>query len=301
MKTPGVLFLPLLMQLLSLWAHPVRAQTLARIQQSGHVSLGYLADQQPFSFGASDGKPSGYAVDLCGAVVDALKARLQFPDLQAKYVLVTRANGLDMVESGQVDVLCAAVPETLKTRERVSFSIPIYVGGLGVVVRADAPSAFKRALNGGVARTGPTWRATINGGLQNRSYAVLAGSPTESLVRERITTMGVIAKVVPIQTYEMGAGMLERGEVDALFGDRATLTTLAAQHSSGAGLEVLDRRFTLDPAGLVIQRSDENLRLAVDTALSALYRSGAVLTTYSRHFGEPTETARLLFLAYSLP
>ena len=300
MNILGVLLLALVMQLLSIWADPVRAQTLARIQQSGQVSLGFLADQPPFSFQASDGKPGGYAVDLCGAVVDSLKARLQFPELRVKYVRVTRANGLDMVESGQVDVLCAAVPETLKARERVSFSIPIYVGGLGVVVRADAPPALKRVLNGEVARTGPTWRATINGGLQNRSYAVLAGSPAESLVRERITTMGVIAKVVPVKTYEAAVGMLERGQVDALFGDRATLTTLAVGRNQ-TELEVLDRRFTLDPAGLVIQRSDENFRLAVDAALSGLYRSGAVLTTYSRHFGEPTETARLLFQAYGLP
>jgi len=225
---------------------------------------------------------------------------LQFPDLRAKYVRVTRANGMDMVVSGQVDVLCAAIPETLKARERVSFSIPIYVGGLGVMVRADAPAALKRVLNGEVARTGPNWRATINGGLQNRSYAVLAGSRAESLVHEGITTMGVIAKVAPVKTYEAGVGMLERGQVDALFGDRATLTTLAAGRRE-AELDVLDRRFTLDPAGLVVQRSDENFRLAVDAALSGLYRSGAILTTYSRHFGEPSETARLLFQAYSLP
>src|SRR5436309_2282251 len=109
MNTPGVLLLALMMQLLSVWAHPLWAQTLARIQQSGQVSLGFLADQPPFSFQASDGKPGGYAVDLCGAVVETLKTRLQFPDLRAKYVRVTRANGLDMVESGQVDVLCVAV------------------------------------------------------------------------------------------------------------------------------------------------------------------------------------------------
>lgn len=300
MNTVRVLLLALVMQLLSVWGHPVYAQTLARIQQSGQVSLGYLADQAPFSFQASDGKPGGYAVDLCNAVVESLKTRLQFPELRAKYVRVTRANGLDMVESGQVDVLCAAVPETLKDRERVSFSIPIYVGGLGVLVRADAPPAFKKVLNGEVARTGPTWRATVNGGLQNRSYAVLQGSATESLVRERVTTMGVIAKVVPVKTYAAGVGMLESGQVDAVFGDRAMLTTLAAERN-GAELEVLERRFTLDPAGLALQRSDENFRLAVDTALSRLYRSGDVLATYSRHFGEPTETARFLFQAYSLP
>ena len=296
MKTLGVL-LVLMMQLLG---HPVRAQTLARIQRSGQVSLGFLADQPPFSFQAADGKPGGYAVDLCGAVVDTLKARLQFPQLRTKYVRVTRANGLDMVESGQVDVLCAAVPETLKARERVSFSVPIYVGGLGVLVRADAPPALKKVLNGEVAHTGPSWRATINGGLQNRAYAVLAGSDTESLVRESITAFGVIAKVVPIKTYEAGVGMLERAQVDAVFGDRAMLTTIAAGRN-GAELEVLERRFTLDPAGLVLQRSDENFRLAVDTALSRLYRSGDVLAIYSRHFGEPTETARLLLQAYSLP
>lgn len=300
MNTLGVLLLAMMMQVLSLWAQPLRAQTLARIQQSGRINLGFLADQPPFSFQAADGKPGGYAVDLCGAVVDTLKARLRFPELRAQYVRVSRANELNMVESGQVDVLCEAVPETLEARARVSFSIPIFVGGLGVVVRADAAPALKKVLNGQVARTGPTWRATINGGLENRTYAVLAGSGTESLVRERITTLGVIAKVVPVKTYEAGVGLLERGQADALFGDRAMLTTVAAGRNEPE-LEVLDRRFTLAPAGLVVQRGDENFRLAVDTALSKLYRSGGVLALYSQHFGEPSETARLLFQAYSLP
>ena len=47
MNTLGVLLLALMMQLLSIWVHPVRAQTLARIQQSGQVSLKPLRGDAP--------------------------------------------------------------------------------------------------------------------------------------------------------------------------------------------------------------------------------------------------------------
>ena len=275
-------------------------QTLERIQKSGQINLGFLVDQPPFSYQSADGKPGGYVIELCGAVVETLRARLQFRELRPKYVRVERTNGLEMVETGQVDLLCVAVPETLKARERVSFSIPIYVGGIGVVVRTNAPPALVKVLSGQVAHSGPNWRATVNGGLEYNVYAVFAGTTSESWVRERLTGLGVIAKVVPVKTYEAGLNMVQGGQADAFFGDRAVLTTLAAQRQE-SDLQVLDRRFTVEPAALVLQRGDENFRLAVDTALSQLYRSGNVLVNYSRHFGAPTETARMLFQAYSLP
>jgi polar amino acid transport system substrate-binding protein len=285
-------------------AGEVHAQTLARIQRAGRINVGYLTEQPPFSYTGPDRRPKGYAVDLCNSVVEGLRTRLHFPELIANYVPANRATALELVESGQIDILCGAVPETLKARERVSFSIPIYVGGIGVLVRADAPAVLTRILNGQVPHTGPTWRATINGGLESRVYAVLAGSTSESWVRERLTSAGVIAKVVTVRTQEAGIALVRQKQADAFFADRMSLQTYVTEvkgSDSTSELTVLDRRFTLEPAALALTRGDEDFRLAVDTALSHLYRSSDILPTYTRYFGEPTETARMLFQAYAVP
>lgn len=289
-----------LVQLLCATAALAQTQTLERIQKSGQVNLGYLADQPPFSYQSGDGKIDGYVIELCRAVVQTLRERLRFPQLHPNYVRVDRSNGLEMVESGRVDLLCSAVPETLAARQRVSFSIPVYLGGIGVAVRTNAPAALVRVLSGQVAHSGPNWRATINGGLEYNVYAVFAGTTSESWVRERLTGLGVIARVVPVKTYGAGLQMVASGQADAFFADRAVLTTTAAQRQD-SDLQVLERRFTSEPAALVLQRGDENFRLAVDTALSGLYRSGKVLDDYSRYFGTPTGSVQMLFEAYGLP
>jgi putrescine:ornithine antiporter len=277
------------------------AQTLARIQQSGAINIGFIVDQPPFSYESADRKPRGYAVEMCQQVADELKKRLAESSLSVNYLPTTPLRGLDMVQAGQIDVLCGAITETLKVREHASFSIPIYVTGVGALVREDASPALLRVLNGEVPHTGPTWRATVNSGLSNHTYAVHAGSTSDALVRERITTLGVIAKVITVRTYEEGIQMVADKRADAFFADRVILTTAVAQRRNGGALRVLDRRFTLEPVALLVQRGDEDFRLLVDTVLSRLYRSGGYASVYTRSFGEPSDTAKLLFQAYALP
>lgn len=277
------------------------AQTLARIQQAAAINLGFVPDLSPFSSRSPDGRPRGYAVELCQYVAGVLEGRLGLPNLAQNDIAVSAADGLNMLERGEIDLFCGPVSETLKTRERVSFSIPIYVSGIGALVRKDAPASLLRVLNGEVAHTGPKWRATVNAGLANHVYAVQAGSTSEAWVRERIAMLGVIAKVVTVDAYEKGIEMVARKRADAYFADRAVLATRIAQSENGADLQVLDRRFTLEPMALAVLRGDEDFRLVVDAALSELYRSDGYAPTYSRYFGKPTDTALLLFKAYALP
>jgi polar amino acid transport system substrate-binding protein len=175
------------------------------------------------------------------------------------------------------------------------------VSGVSALVRKDASPALLRVLNGQVAHTGPTWRATINAGLANQTFAVYGASTTESWVREKIANLGVLAKVVTVSKYDAGVDLVAQGKADAFFGDRAVLTRYAIQRGEGEELEVVDRRFTLEPLAMAMHRGDEDFRLAVDTALSRLYSSGTYVRTYSTYFGPPTDTARLLFQAHALP
>ncbi len=292
----GVLLLIAVLLPVASWA-----QTLPRIESTRAINIGYVPDQPPFSSTTSDRRAEGYAVDLCRQIVAALEARMAVSRLAVSYVPTSAAGGIELIEKGEIDLLCGAITETRSARVRVSFSIPIYITGIGALVRKDAPPALLRALNGEVPHTGPTWRATVNAGLSNQTYAVYAGSTSEARVRERIATTGVIARVVPVESHERGIELVSAGKAGAFFDDRILLTTLVSLRKDADELMVLDRRYTLEPAALALRRGDEDFRLAVDTALSDLYRSGQYLRTYARHFGEPTETAQLLFQAHALP
>jgi putrescine:ornithine antiporter len=276
-------------------------QTLERIQSTRTLNIGFVTDQPPFSFVDHNKQPAGYAVDLCKYITASLEARLALSRLSVTNVPTSTTAGLEMVERGELDMLCGAITQTREARAHVSFSIPIYVSGIGALVRKDASPALLRALNGEVPHTGPTWRATINAGLSNQTYAVYAGSTSEQQVRERIATTGVIARVVPVRTHEEGVDMVAQRKASAFFDDRVVLKSYVALRKDSGDLRVIDRRFTLEPVGIALRRGDEDFRLAVDTALSDLYRSGQYIPTYARHFGEPTETARMLFQAYALP
>jgi putrescine:ornithine antiporter len=278
-----------------------RAQTLEHIQSTRTLNIGFITDQPPFSFVDDHKQPAGYAVDLCKYITASLEARLALSRVSVTNVPTSTAAGLDMIERGELDMLCGAITQTREAREHVSFSIPIYVSGIGALVRKDAPPSLLRILNGEVPHTGPTWRATINAGLSNQTYAVYADSTSEQKVRERIATTGVIARIVPVRTHEEGVAMVAQRKASAFFDDRVVLTSYAALGRGSRELIVLDRRYTLEPVGIALRRGDEDFRLAVDTALSDLYRSGQYIPTYSRHFGDPSETAQQLFQAFALP
>ena len=276
------------------------AQTLERIQAARAINIGYVAGQPPFTT-SGDPRPAGYLIELCRYVTGVLGSRLGITNLSVKYVPTTADAAFGALSRGEMDLFCGPASATLAERERVSFSIPVYVTGVGALVRKDASPALMRVLNGQVAHTGPTWRATVNAGLANQTFVVYSGTTTEAWVRERIATLGVLAKVVTVSKYEQGVDLVAQGKADVLFGDRAVLTRYAAQRGEGEDLQVIDRRFTLEPIALAIQRGDEDFRLAVDTALSRLYSSGTYERTYATYFGQPSETARLLFKAYALP
>jgi len=274
------------------------SQTLDRIQRAQVINLGFATDRAPFSSVSNAGNPRGYAIDMCLQVVEELKQRV--PNLQVYFVPMYGATDLSLVEQDKVDLSCSAIPETLRVRERVSFSIPIYFTGIGALVRKDAPPALIRVLSGKISHTGPTWRATVNAGLANHNYAIHSGTVSEAWVRERVARLGVIVKLTVVDSYAAGLQAVRERKVDAFFADRAGLDSAVARESSEQELLVLERRFTVEPMALAMKRGDEDFRLFVDTALAKLYRSGNYMNTYVAYFGEPSAAAQMLFEAYGL-
>lgn len=290
----------LLLACLALLPLLATADTLERVRSNNSVTLGYLPDLAPFS-SESNGTASGFSVTLCLRVVDQLKSELGLPDLQVKYVPLSAGSGPQAVSAGQVDLMCTPAPETLELRKAVSFSIPVYTGGLAVAVSKDAAPELLNVLNGEVAHTGPTWRATINRGLANHTYASIEGGITEAWIREEMRMLGVVATLVTVKNHQEGLRLVAEGKADAFFGERMVLKSTLDQTPEDEELMVLDRLFNFVPAGLALARADEDFRLLVDTVLSDMYHSGEMERVYRQYLGEPGDATRMLFKVYALP
>lgn len=273
------------------------AQTLERIKSDGVFNVGYVQDAAPFSYAATGGQVQGYSIDLCKRVADGVKSKLGLSSLNVKYTATSVSEGLRKLAGGSVDILCGSITDTLERRAKVSFSMTIYNSGIGALISEDSPKELVRVLEGKVAHTGPTWRATINQGLARHTYAVHKGTVTEDWVRKRIASLGVIATIVEVDEHQQGVDMVADGKADVYFADHAILAYYGK--AQGVKVKVLERYATYEPIALGVERGDADMRLVVDTALSKLYLSDEFKAFYAGHFGEPSERTLMFFKSFA--
>jgi ABC-type amino acid transport substrate-binding protein len=265
------------------WTDGAAAGTLDRISQSGTLRIGVREDASPYSYRNAIGESAGYAVDLCRAVAAHLKSQLGLEKLAVDYVTVTAEDRFDAVAEGRIDLLCGATTATLSRRERVDFSIPIFVDGASVLFRSDGPRDFEA--------------------LAGHKVGVRAGTTTEDALRVTLTELGVDAEVVVIPTHDEGLRQLESGEIAAYFADQLILLALVTRSGPSKSVRLSNRLFTYEPYALALQRGDDDFRLAVDRALSRIYRSDAINRVFANTFGSlrPNETLRAIFKINALP
>lgn len=274
--------------------------TLQRVRASQTLTFGFVPGDAPFSAGSAE-QPSGYAIELCGLLGEQLRQQLDLPALQLRYQPLTVAGMLGAVAEGKVDTVCSAVGDTLTRREQVSFSLPYFAAGLGVVVRRDAPASLLKPLNEGAQQRGPVWRATLQQGLNRHSFAVLKDSVSVDWARTRMRALGLQSELHEVASNAEGLAMVVDGRVDAFFADRLVLLNYQAENPRGHELLVPERLFEVMPVALPLARGDADWQLAMDRALSQVQRSEAGQALYARYFGQPGEQSQLLMKLFQRP
>ena len=260
------------------------AGTLDRIGQEKTVRIAYREDAAPFSYKDKLGEPAGFVVDLCRAVAKKLAEQLNLPSLNAAYVPVTAENRFEAITQQKADLLCEPTSATLSRREQVDFSIPTFLDGASLMVRT--------------------------GGLKNlrdlvgKKIGVLAGTTTEEALRTTLKEAGIAGDVVAAKTHGEGLAMLDDGKISAYFGDRSILLFLIKDSKTPEKLRLADDYLSVEPYALALPRGDSDFRLAVDRALSHIYRSGEIAAIFQHSFGgkaEPSPILRTLYLISGLP
>ncbi len=257
---------------------------LARLGQDGTIRIAYRVDAPPFSYLDKANTPVGFMIDLCHAVADNIARQLGRPTLKAIYVPVTAADRFTAIEQGKADLLCESTSETLSRREVVDFSLPTFVDGAGIMIRPGGPQNLQQ--------------------LAGKKLGVLTGTTTEEELRASLKQAGVTADIVTVKTQAEGLAMLGSGKIAAYFADRATLAYFIATGQAPAQAILADNLLSIEPFALALPLGDEKFRLAVDRALSEIYRSGQIAAIFTHAFGaqaQPGPALKALYLITGLP
>jgi ABC-type amino acid transport substrate-binding protein len=260
------------------------AQTLERVRESGVLKIGYREDAAPYSYKNTIGQPAGYSVALCQSVATDIADEVGLAELAIDYVPVGTGDRFSALQEGRIDLLCGATTATLARRALIDFSVPTFIDGAGVLLPAGGPDSFA--------------------GLAGQNVGVRAATTTEEALRNTLRRQNMEATVVPVDSHEDGLARLEAGEIAAYFADQAILVFLISGSQAPDKLKLGEGQFTLEPYALGMQRGDDDFRLAVDTSLSRLYRSGEVDRIFRNSFGAnatQSEILRALYLISALP
>jgi polar amino acid transport system substrate-binding protein/glutamate/aspartate transport system substrate-binding protein len=257
---------------------------LDRIAKTGEIRLAYRDDAAPFSYVAEgNAEPQGYSVELCREVAKAIKEELKLDALKVTYVLATPEERFQRITNGEADLLCEATTETLERREAMDFSVSTFISGAGLMIAPGGPTSFEH--------------------LAGKKVGVLGGTTTEQDLMAFLGARKIKAEIVTVKSHTEGFDTLERGDIQAYFGDRTILQYMLLKRGQSGKLLLAEQFLSVEPYALAMPR-DPDFRLEVDRALSRLFRNGGGKAVFAKTFGKdakPTGLQSSLFVISGLP
>ena len=243
--------------------------TLKKVKETGTITLGVRESSVPFSYLDDKQQPVGYAIDICMAVVDAVKRELNMPGLKVAMNPVTSATRIPLMANGTIDLECGSTTNNVERQKQVAFTNTHFLTASKFVSRATAKLAAINDLKGKtvVSTSGTTNILQANQANQARALGmtILTGKDhAESFL------------------------LVETGRAAAFIMDDVLLASLvAASKEPGAYAISTDAFSAAEPYAIMLRREDPAFKAVVDRATSELYRSPAMPALYAKWFQSP--------------
>jgi len=277
-----------LLLLLLLCSPPVLAastpDTLSDIKESATIRIAYPENVPPFSY-VDNGEPTGYSINLCRQLVSNIAKQLDLDNIEIRWRSAGTAEALRLVADGVVDMDCGITSITLSRQQRVDFSNEIYVNSGDVLVHSG--SDIKRLAD-----------------LDGKKVAVIRGTTTDMRLADALRQQGSNARLLTVMNMQDCVTALDTGKVDACAGDRSVLLGQVVAAKEPAGYALLGELYSIEPYALALPRGDPDFRLAVNRALSDIYRNSTLQQIYGPWFGPdavPSLSLRMIYILNSYP
>ena len=250
---------------LSVGAH---ADTLAKIKDSGAVTMGVRESSGALSYTLGDGKYAGFHVEVCQRVLADIQRSLGLPRLDVKYQAVTSQNRIPLVQNGTVDIECGSTTNNATRQKDVSFAVTTYVEEVRMAVKANSGITSINQLNG-------------------RKVATTTGTTSVQHLRRHERAQNVNFEEVFGKDHADSFLLLESGRADAFVMDGQILAGNIARSKNPADFRIAGEVLSVEPIAIMIRKDDPKFKKAVDDSIIAMMRSGEIARIYDKWFMQP--------------
>jgi len=242
--------------------------TLKKIKDSGTITIGHRDTSIPFSYYDDKQQVVGYAVDICMAIVDAVKANLKMPKIDVKYNPVTSATRIPLMANGTIDLECGSTTNNLERQKQVAFTITHFVTANRYVAKK---SSNIKTLND----------------LKGKTVVSTSGTTNIKWATEENTKRKLGMNIIAAKDHAEAFLTVDTGRAVAFFMDDILLYSLVATSRNPGDWVIGSEAYTVEPYGIMLRRDDPDFKKVVDGAVRNLYKSGRINAIYEKWFLKP--------------
>ena len=249
-------------------AHAQDAGTLKKIKDTGVISLGHRESSIPFSYYDDKQNVIGYSQDFALKIVEAVKEKLNMPNLKVKMVPITSQNRIPLVQNGTVDIECGSTTNNAERQQQAAFSNTIFVIGTRLMTKKD--SGIKDFAD-----------------LKGRTVVTNAGSTSEQILHRLNADEHLGATIMTQKDVSESFLALSTGRADAFMLDDAMLAGERAKAADPDDYVIVGKPQSKEAYGCMFRKDDPAFRQVVDGAVARLETSGQANALYRKWFDSP--------------
>jgi glutamate/aspartate transport system substrate-binding protein len=242
--------------------------TLKKIKDTGVIALGHRESSIPFSYYDEKQDVVGYARDVQMAVVDAVKKKLNMPNLQVKNIPVTSQNRIPLVQNGTVDIECGSTTNNKERQQQAAFSDTFFVIGTRLMTKKD--SGIKDFDD-----------------LKGKTVVTTAGTTSERLLRKMNQDKNMGMNIISAKDHGDSFHTLESGRAVAFMMDDALLAGERAKAHNPNEWVIVGTPQSREAYGCMMRKDDPAFKKVVDDAIADYEKSGKADASYKKWFESP--------------
>ncbi|OCA53881.1 amino acid ABC transporter substrate-binding protein [Photorhabdus namnaonensis] len=242
--------------------------TLKKIKDDGVIIVGHRESSVPFAYYDNQQKVVGYSQDYSNLIVEAVKKKLDIPNLQVKLIPITSQNRIPLLQNGTYDFECGSTSNNLERQKQVTFSNSIFIVNTRLLTKKG--SGIKDFPD-----------------LAGKNVVVSAGTTSEVLLNKLNDEKNMKMRIISAKDHGDSFRTLESGRAIAFMVDDALLAGERAKAKKPDQWEIVGTPQSREAYGCISRKDDLQFKKLIDETIVQAQTSGEAEKSFERWFKHP--------------
>lgn len=242
--------------------------TLKKIKDSGVITVGHRESSVPFSYYDNQQNVVGYSQDYSNLIVDAVKKKLDMPNLQVKLIPITSQNRIPLLQNGSFDFECGSTTNNVERQKQADFSDTIFVVGTRLLVKKGSDIKDFPDLKG-------------------KNVVVTSGTTSEALLNKLNDSDKMEMRIISAKDHGDSFRTVESGRAVAFMIDDALLAGERAKAKKPDDWVIVGTPKSFEAYGCMLRKDDTQFKALLDETIAKAQTTGVAEKSYDKWFKQP--------------